>query len=124
MAQYQHLPIYKTTYDLLTDLMNVTKEFPRDFKFSLGEKIQNHVIELLVLIYKANSTKNKKDFISEILNEVQFLDLFLRISFDLKIIPQARYCVLIEKTYSIAKQAQGWLKSSFEYEPEPDYATV
>ena len=52
MAQYQHLPIYKTAYDLLVELMNTTKDFPRDFKFSLGEKIQNHVIELLVLIYK------------------------------------------------------------------------
>lgn len=124
MAQYQHLPIYKTAYDLLVELMNTTKDFPRDFKFSLGEKIQNHVIELLVLIYKANSTKDKKDFICEIINQVQFLDLFLRISFDLKIIPQARYCVLIEKTYSIAKQAQGWLKSSFEIEPEPVYAKV
>lgn len=124
MAQYQHLPIYKTTYDLLVDLMNTTKDFPRDFKYSLGEKIQNHVVELLVLIYKANSTKNKKIFISEILNEVQFLDLFLRISFDLKIIPQAKYCVFIEKTYSIAKQAQGWLKSSFDNEPEPAYAKV
>ena len=81
MAQYQHLPIYKTTYDLLVDLMNTTKDFPRDFKYSLGEKIQNHIIELLVLIYKANSTRCKKDFIQEILSEVQFLDLFLRISY-------------------------------------------
>ena len=63
MAQYRHLPIYKTAYDLLVELMNTTKDFPRDFKFSLGEKIQNHVIELLVLIYKANSSKDKKDFI-------------------------------------------------------------
>lgn len=124
MAQYQHLPIYKTTYDLLVDLMNTTKDFPRDFKYSLGEKIQNHIIELLVLIYKANSTRCKKDFIQEILSEVQFLDLFLRISYDLKIVPQAKYCVFIEKTNSIAKQAQGWLKSSFEKGPEPDYAKV
>ena len=124
MAQYQHLPIYKTAYDLLVELMNITKDYPRDFKFSLGEKIQNQVIELLVLIYKANSAKDKKDFIIEIINHVQFLDLYLRISFDIKILPQNKYCMLIEKTYSIAKQAQGWLKSSFETEPEPAYAKV
>ncbi|MDR1327250.1 MAG: four helix bundle protein [Heliobacteriaceae bacterium] len=112
MAQYQHLPIYKTTYDLLVDLMNTTKDFPRDFKYSLGEKIQNHVLKLLGLIYKANSAKSKTEFINEMLNEIQFLDLFLKISFDLKIIPQGKYCTLMEKTYSIAKQAQGWLKSS------------
>ena len=40
------------------------------------------------------------------------------------IIPQSRYCSLIEKTYSIAKQSQGWLKSASNNEPEPDYAKV
>ena len=34
MAQYRHLPIYKSAYDLLVELMNTTKDFPRDFKFS------------------------------------------------------------------------------------------
>ena len=124
MAQYQHLPIYKTTYDLLIELMTVTKDYPREYKFSLGEKIQNHVIDLLVLIYKANSVKDKSEIIKQILEQVQFIDLFLRISCDIKIIPQSRYCSLIEKTYSIAKQSQGWLKSASNNEPEPDYAKV
>jgi hypothetical protein len=122
MAQYQHLQIYKTTYDFMISLMNVTKDFPRDFKFSIGEKIQNHLLELIVYIYKANSAKDKKVFIDEILNEIQFVELFLRLSFDLKILSQTKYCALIEQTRSIAKQAQGWLKAS--YRSEPDYAKV
>lgn len=109
MAQYHHLPIYKTTYDLLLELMHSTKDFPREFKFSLGEKIQLHIVDLLVDIYRANSAKDKKEFILSIQEHVQFLNLFLRISFDLRILPQARYCVFIEKTSSIAKQSQGWL---------------
>ena len=111
MAQYYHLPLYKTTYDLLLELMHVTKDFPRDFKFSLGEKIQLHIVDLLVDIYRANSARQKTEFIMSILEHVQFIDLFLRISFDLKLIPQSRYCAFIEKTGSIAKQSQGWLAS-------------
>lgn len=109
MAQYHHLPIYKTTYDLLLELMHSTKDFPREFKFSLGEKIQLHIVDLLVDIYRANSAKDKKEFILSIQEHVQFLNLFLRISFDLRILPQARYCAFIEKTSSIAKQSQEWL---------------
>jgi len=111
MARYYHLPIYKTAYDLLLALMHTTKDYPREFKYTLGEKIQNHVIEILILVYKANSVENKKQFISEMLSEIQFLDLFLRISFDLKILPQAKYCFFIEQTSSLAKQAQGWFNS-------------
>lgn len=109
MAKYHHLPIFKTTYDLLIELMHATKDFPREFKFSLGEKIQAHIVDLLVDIYRANSARDKVTFITSILEHVQFLDLFLRVSFDLKILPQARYCAFIEKTSSIAKQSQGWL---------------
>jgi hypothetical protein len=59
MAQYTHLPIYKTTYELLNLVTKKTKTFPRDFKYSLGDKIRNECIDLVVFIYKANSTKDK-----------------------------------------------------------------
>ena len=109
MAQYHHLPIYKTTYDLLLELMHSTKDFPREFKFSLGEKIQLHIVDLLVDIYRANSAKDKKEFILSIQEHVQFLNLFLRISFDLRILPQARYCAFIEKLLPLPSSLRGGL---------------
>lgn len=111
MAQYNHLPIYKTSYDLLLELIQVTKNFPREYRYSLGEKIDNHLIDLIVTIYKANSAKNKEPFLQSILEHVQFINLFLRISCDIKIIPLNRYANFIEKTSSIAKQATAWKNS-------------
>jgi hypothetical protein len=60
MAQYKHLPIYKTTYELLEKVTRKTKDFPRDFKYSLGDKIRNECIELVVFIYKANTLRNQR----------------------------------------------------------------
>ena len=40
MAQYQHLPIYKVTYELLLQITRITKEFPRDYKHSLAAKLR------------------------------------------------------------------------------------
>ena len=119
MAKYNHLPIYKTTYELLLDLMNLVGKFPRDYKYTIGEKIQKHVINIFILIYKSNSSRHKTNYINEILTEIQYLDLFLRMSHDLKIVSQERYCSYVEKAGSIAKQAQGWLKSYMPKEPEP-----
>jgi len=109
MAKYHHLPIYKTAYDLLLELMHATKDFPREFKFSIGEKVQEHIVGLLIDIYRANSAKEKTSFIISILEHVQYLEIFLRMAYDLRILPQTRYCAFIEKTTSIAKQSQGWL---------------
>lgn len=111
MAQYQHLPLYKTTYTLLFELMNVTKNFPKDFKYSLGEKIQNQTIEILINIYRANSTSDKKQYIQQILEGVQFLEVYLRLSHDLKIITIEKYAIFIEETNCISKQAQGWIQT-------------
>ena len=42
MAQYQHLPIYKTTYELLQLVTRATSSFPKAYKYSLGDKLRPH----------------------------------------------------------------------------------
>lgn len=118
MAQYQHLPIYKLTYDLLLRVMQVTKNFPREFKYTLGQKLKDEIVELVVAIYKANSAKDKERHIETILERVQVVQLLIRLSHDLRILPRRHYADLAEKTDSLARQAQGWLKSSGKGEPE------
>ena len=60
MAQYQHLPIYKVTYELLLQITKVTKEFPRDYKHSLAAKLRDEAVDLVVYIYKANSLRAER----------------------------------------------------------------
>ena len=48
MAQYQHLPIYKLTYDLLSKITLVTAGFSKNYKYSLGEKLRAEVVDLVV----------------------------------------------------------------------------
>lgn len=118
MAQYQHLPIYKLTYDLLIRVMQVTKNFPREYKYTLGQKLKDEIIELVVTIYKANSAKDKAQHIEMVLERVQVVQLMIRLSHDMRILPRRHYTDLAEKTDSLARQAQGWLKSSGKGEPE------
>lgn len=80
MAQYKHLPIYKTTYELLEAVTRKTRHFPRDFKYSLGDKIRNECVELVVFIYKANSTRDKAEFLTQILERVQVIELLMRLA--------------------------------------------
>src|ERR1039458_8335855 len=66
MAQYQHLPIYKQTYDILLRTMVATKELPREYKYTLGQNIEDELIELVVMIYRANSAADKAQLIARI----------------------------------------------------------
>ena len=57
MAQYQHLPIYKATYELLRIVTQATSNFPRAYKYSLGDKLREEVVEMVVFVFKANSSR-------------------------------------------------------------------
>ena len=114
MAHYQHLPIYKLTYDLLLRIMQVTKNFPREYKYTLGQKLKDEIIELVVLIYKANTAKDKKHHIEMVLERIQVVQLLIRLSHDMRILPRKHYVDLVEKIDGLGRQAQGWLKSSGE----------
>jgi hypothetical protein len=40
MATYDELPIYKVTYDLLLGIFRFTKDFSKDFKYTVGESLK------------------------------------------------------------------------------------
>lgn len=124
MAKYKHLPIYKATYDLLLRIMQVVNKFQREYKYTLGEKLQNETIELVICIYRANSARDKAECIKSILEHVQFIELFLRISHDLNLLPREHYSQIVEMAESVAKQAQAWLNSLNGKEPESAPTTV
>ncbi len=56
MAAYNELPVYKAAYDLLLEIFKFSATLKRVYKFSLDEKLNNEVTDLLTNIYKANST--------------------------------------------------------------------
>ena len=118
MAQYLHLPIYKQTYDILLRTMMATKDFPREYKYTLGQKIKDELIELVVMIYRANSSTDKNQHIESIVERVQAIQLMMRLSHDMKILSRRNYAALSEMTDSLAKQAQGWRRSSGGGKPE------
>lgn len=112
MATYDTLPIYKSCYDFLLRIMHVVTHFPKDYKYSLGEKIQTTAIETVICIYRANTEKYKSQHLKSMLHYIQMLYLFLRISHDIKILPQEKYTGIVFMLDDISKQARGWLTST------------
>ncbi len=70
MAQYNELPVYKATYDLLLAIFQFTKEFSKEYKYTVGESLKKETIELLTLIYRANTRHQKADVLRLALQNV------------------------------------------------------
>lgn len=87
MALHTNLPIYKLAYDLLSLAADVTRNMPRDFKQSLGRRIHDECVEMMVLIARANATLAKIErlaHIEKLLESLQVATLMLRLSHDKK----------------------------------------
>ncbi|MBI1321639.1 four helix bundle protein [bacterium] len=123
MARYEHLPIYKATYDLLLAAMQGTKSFPREYKYTLGQNIKDEIVGLVVFIYRANSTRDRADHIDAILERIQVISVLIRLCHDMKIMQRKHYARLVELTQRLGQQAQGWKRSSGKTVPEQDVSS-
>jgi hypothetical protein len=65
MALYSELPVYKSTYDLLLGIFQFTKDFGKEYKYTVGESLKKETIELLTLIYRANVKRDKQEVLQE-----------------------------------------------------------
>ena len=112
MALHTQLPIYKSAYDLLTHTSGLIKNMPREYKGSLGKRIHEEGIDLVVFIFRANCAADKKPHLDELLERVQVIELLLRLCKDLRCISTGQYAGAILITDEIGKQANGWRKQS------------
>lgn len=78
MALHSSLPIYKVTYELLTLAGRITQHLPRNAR-AMGSKINDECLELVILIYRANSAANKVPHLDELLERLQVAELLFRL---------------------------------------------
>lgn len=58
MALYYDLPVFKDVYQLILKIFDYTKDFPREYKFTLGQDLKRDGINLVRSIYRYRR-KNK-----------------------------------------------------------------
>src|SRR3989338_4093974 len=111
MSQYSELPVYKATYDLLLAIFQFTKNFSKEYKYTIGESIKKETMELLTLIYRANSQKDKVATLQTAREHIEVIRLFIRLMKDLKQISLQRFVDVNKSVENVSKQLTGWQKS-------------
>jgi hypothetical protein len=112
MALFDELPVYKLGYDLLISIYQRASLFTREYKYTLGEKIKNETLELLINIYKANKSKQvtRLHYLDAARQNVEVVRLLLRIVKDLKIIGVKGFVALNLQVEEVSKQLASWHK--------------
>ncbi|MBU1369588.1 MAG: four helix bundle protein [Bacteroidetes bacterium] len=111
MGIYENLPVFKASYDLLLNIYQFTGKFTREYKYTLGEKIKNETLLLLVLVYRANSSKNKVEILQNAHEQIELIRLMIRLVKDLKQISLNSFIRINQQVENVSKQLTGWQKS-------------
>jgi len=108
MARYEHLPLFKSVYDLNLYFFKLSRGFPKDFRYTLAQDIKNLLSELLDQIIIANNLVDKEESINKAEMTVERIKIKNRLLHDTKIIKISSYKYLAENLVEISKQLEKW----------------
>ena len=108
MALYYDLNVFKDVYKLILMVFEITKDFPREYKYTLGQDMKRDAIQLVRSIYRANKARDKREYLEAFLDDFEILKLEIRLCTDMKILAirkQAEISLLMD---GIGRQITGW----------------
>lgn len=111
MALHTDLEIHKVAEELLGLSLDLVRNIPRDLKQVVGAKIRDECLQVLVLIGRANMTRDKLPHINQLLESIWMLNYLLRALTNRGLISKGQHAKAMKMTASIGRQANAWKKS-------------
>ena len=112
MTKPNDLPLYLSLYKLLQYLYHLIHNFPKEYKYTLGQSILDLGWQTLDTVILSNLLPNhqKASKISQASAMFDQLKTRLRMAHELKLISDKKYAFVIEQNEEIGKMMSGWLK--------------
>jgi hypothetical protein len=112
MSTCDHLPVYKTTYDLFLEIFKLTRNFSREYKFTIGQRLKDETLDLMTNIFRANVAQRKNRTIQKARENIEIIRLLIRALKDLKEINLKKFVRINVYIESVSKQLTGWQKNN------------
>lgn len=111
MAVYDNLPVFKASYDLLIDVYHLSESWRRDCRYTIGEDLKRTIVDVMIDIYRANKSIQKKEKIDNACDKMVVVKLKIRLLRDLQQMSIKQFAKLTEQTENVSKQLTAWNKS-------------
>lgn len=107
------LPIFHKIYDFVIVFSDYAAKFPKKDRFSLGARIENNILELLMFIMRANygQSVTRLNLLNEGSIKLDMIKVLVRLAKDKKALHPNQYLILEERLHEIGRMLGGWIKS-------------
>jgi hypothetical protein len=107
----QELAVIQKTYDLVKWSCGHVGKFPRSFRFTLGERIERRLYDLLEALIQARYTRNRKELLRQANLTLEVLRYQVRLAHDLQCVRTNSYEHASRELHAIGVMIGGWLKA-------------
>ncbi len=108
----KELEVLPKIYDFTLYFSKKYTNYPKKYKFTLGERINKHLFDLLEHIIEARYTTKRKRFLFSANMSLEKLRFMIRISKDLECITAKEYEFMARSINEIGGMIGNWLKTS------------
>ena len=110
MARYDKINVYVASRSLLLYFFEISKKFTRDYKYTMGETIKKELCDLLLIIYRANTSYERLPHITTGIESIELVRIQIGLIHDLKQLSSKQYTRISIEIENISKQLLAWRK--------------
>jgi hypothetical protein len=103
--------VFQHAYDLTRWYADRVAGFPKPHRFTLGDRIQDALFDLLAVLQDAAYGKRRGESLDKAQDLVDRLRLWNRLARDLRCVSPKQYACAAEKIEGIGRQVGGWSRS-------------
>lgn len=98
-------------YDIILWLLPQVEKFPRDYKFTIGDRLINNLLDSLETIIEAAYTKDKTYLLRKLNLQLEKLRYMIRLSKDIRALSVKKYAYISGEIDELGRMIGGWLKT-------------
>lgn len=107
----KEIPAFTKLYDIILWLMPQVEKFPRDMKFTLGDRIMNILLDALGMLIEAAYVKDKEPLLRKFSIQLEKTRVLLRLSKDREALSIKKYEYISKEMDELGRMTGGWLKA-------------
>ncbi|WP_313095230.1 four helix bundle protein [Empedobacter sp.] len=114
MKTHKDLDVWKLSIEFVTEIYNLTKDFPKEEQFGLTNQIRRASVSIPSNIAEGAGRRSDKEFLQFLyisMGSIQEIDTQLLISLNLNYLTKSEYEILLTKLDQISKMISGLIKS-------------
>ena len=103
------------TYDFVLWLLPKVDNFPREHRFTVGERLTANGLDLLTTLVEAAYSKDKLELLQQANRKINSTRYLLRLAKDMRLMSIESWWFSVEKLGEIGRMVGGWQKAATRF---------